>query len=361
MATAWIVHRTTNVRFPYRIRLEQDGVAILTVRAHAAWPGAGTSVFCLRERTLDPAEPLEPVERVPVAHLARIGRKLSVTLDRPTRKRCEFLKVLKPAPDGGERHEQFFLRTEAAARAHRTKGAVELVPATALDVVVDAREPYPWAFPGARVTQRRLPVGDYALLLDDRVVAVAERKTLENLLTDLAAVKGLHQQLAELGGYPHAAFVVEGTYADLGDPKRIGPWSATHLLRAVAELTVLHPRVQVVFAGNRKLGNVWTQRWFAAIGGAARTALGDAASEALARYPAPVADGGFETRVRVAVLQELPSSFALADLRRRCPGLPDVRLRQVLGRLRDEGRLRVLGTGKRARWERADLARAPDA
>lgn len=359
MPAAWIVERTQNPRFPYRIRIEQDGRPLLVVRARDAWPGAGTSVFCLREKTLPPDEVLTPHERVDVAHLTRIGRKLSVTLDRPQRKRCEFLKVEKPAPDGGEPHEQIYLRTEVAARAHRTKGRVEVVPTKELDVVIDLQERYPWTFPGASVTRRRLPVGDYALSLGERVAAVVERKSLENFCTDVSAIKGLHQQLAELGAYAHAAFVVEAQYADLADPDRIGKWPGTHLLRVAAELAALHPRVPVVFAGNRKLGNVWTHRFFAAVAGAARATLPDAAAEALARYAPQAADGGFETRVRVAVLQELPSSFALGDLRARCPDVPDDRLRRVLGRLRAEGRVRVLGVGRRARWERADPTRLP--
>lgn len=359
MPAEWIVERTANPRFPFRIRIEQDGRVLVVVRARDAWPGAGTSVFCLREKTLLPDEVLTPHERVPVAHLARIGRKLSITLDRPHRKRCELLKVEKPAPDGGEPHEQLFLRTEVAARAHRTKGRVEVQPTKELDVVVDLQERYPWAFPGAQVTRRRLPVGDYALVLGDRVAAVVERKSLENFCNDVGEIKGLHQQFAELGAYAHAAFVIEAQYADLADPKRIGKWPGTHLLRVVAELTALHPRVPIVFAGNRKLGNVWAHRFFAAVAGASRASLPDAAGEALARYAPRAADGGFETQVRVAVLQALPSSFVIGDLRARCPGVNDARLRQVLNRLRAEGRVRVLGVGKRARWERADRAQVP--
>ncbi len=49
----------------------------------------------------------------------------------------------------------------------------------------------------------------------------------------------------------------------------------------------------------------------------------------------------------------------IGDLRARCPGVNDARLRQVLKRLRAEGRVRVLGVGKRARWERADRAQVP--
>ena len=40
---------------------------------------------------------------------------------------------------------------------------------------------------------------------------------------------------------------------------------AAHVQRVLAELPALFPHVQFVFAGNRKLANLWTQRWFAAV------------------------------------------------------------------------------------------------
>jgi len=99
------------------------------------------------------------------------------------------------------------------------------------------------------VTRRKLPVGDYALVEDERLVAVVERKTRENLLGNVHEIKGLHQQLAELGSYPHAAMVVEAQYADFRNPAKIGKWPASHLLRVLGEIAVLHPAVPLVFAG----------------------------------------------------------------------------------------------------------------
>jgi len=87
----WTVERTQHRRFPIRIAIEQEGRVLLVVRAQSPWPGPGQQVFCLRERQDDPTEYREPLERVEVAHLARVGRKLAVVLDRPSRKRCEFL------------------------------------------------------------------------------------------------------------------------------------------------------------------------------------------------------------------------------------------------------------------------------
>lgn len=351
MAT-WVVERTRDRRFPFRITIEQEGRTLLAVRAQSHWPGAGSQIFCLRETELDPAENLEPFERVRVAHLVRLGRKLSVTLDRAQRKRCEFLKIEKPFKDRPGTYEQIFFRTEQGVRAHRTSGRVELRPRGGLDVVVDSAEPYPWKFPGARVTRRKLPVGDYALVEDERLVAVVERKTRENFLGNVHEIKGLHQQVAELGSYPHAAMVVEAQYADFGNPAKIGRWPASHLLRVLGEMAAMHPNVPLVFAGNRKLANVWTQRFFAAVKAALREPLPDLVREPSARYDSAPADGGIDTRIRLAALREMPDGFAFSLLRDRFPDVPGPRVRRVLGQLLAEGRLRCEGRGRAARWVR---------
>jgi hypothetical protein len=352
MTAYWIVERTVHPRFPYRIRIEQEGRPLLAVRAQDLWPGPGAQIFCLRESTFDPAEPLEAVERVPVAALSRLGRKLSVTLDRPTRKRCDFLKIDKPSADGTRTREHIYFRTESGMRAHRSSNRVELIPRTAIDVVVDSAERFAWTFPGARVTRRRLPVGDYALSIDDRLVAIVERKSLTNFLANVHEIKALHQQMAELGGYAHATVVVEAQYGDLAKPGKIGRWPPSHLLRVVGELAALHPKVPVVFAGNRKLGNAWTQRCFAAVAAAAGQNVPDLVREPLLRFDAVALDGGGETRIRVALLQDLPDGFTMADLRAACPDASDLRLRAVMGRVRTEGRLRREGAGRGVRWYR---------
>ncbi len=349
MSALWIVQRTQDARFPYRIAIEQGGRVLFAVRARERWPGAGSQVFCLRERETDRAEAPETLERVPVAHLSRLGRKLSVTLDRAQRKRCEFLILEKPRQGGGV-HEQVFFRTEAAVRAHRSSKYAELSARADLRIVIDSAERYPWSFSGGEVTRRKLPVGDYALWHDERPVAIVERKTLDNLLGDLAELKGLHQQLAELAAWPHAALVIEAQYADFGNPDKIGRWSAAHLLRVLGELPALFPNVQCVFAGNRKLANVWTQRWFAAVRAALVQPRLPQVAEPVARYDARPAAAGLDTRIRLAALGELPDRFEIALLRKRFPDAPPARIKRVLDQLRAEGRLRTEGRGRGTRW-----------
>ena len=44
----WIVERTGQRRFPFRISLEQEGRLLVAFRTQAQWLGPGQQVFCLR-------------------------------------------------------------------------------------------------------------------------------------------------------------------------------------------------------------------------------------------------------------------------------------------------------------------------
>lgn len=356
MNAVWRIERTGNRQFPFRISIEQSGRTILAVRAKALWPGPGQNIFCLRETVFDPEEPLEPVERVPVMSIARVGRKLTIVLDRPQRKRCEFLTVEKPRRDGSGSYEQVFFRTESGIRAHRSRTRVELrsVPSM-LTVVIDSAEKYPWTFPGASVTRRKLPVGDYGLILGDQVQAVVERKSFDNLLGDVGALQALHHQLADLSSYPVAALVIEAEYRDFQDASRLkGRWPAPHLTRVLAELSALHPRLPVIYAGNRKAANLWTHQFFAALATRHEATSPQLVLETLARYDASPRPMETDEQIRRAALQELPNPFTVALLAGRFPDLPIARVRRVLAQLKAEGRVFRIGAGRGARWAHVD-------
>jgi len=351
----WIVERAPSRRFPFRVSIEQGGRLVAAFRTQARWPGPGQQVFCLRERDFDPAEPLDEVERVPVAHLTQVGRKLAVTLDRPNRKRCEFLVVKKEKRDGGS-YEQVFFRTESGIRAHRSRTRVELKGHEApLHVVVDSGERYPWRFPGATVERRKLQAGDYALLVGERIVAVVERKSFDNLVGDLGAVQALHQALADLASHETAALVVEAQYRDFLDANRLaGRWPPEYLARVLAEVAALHPRLPVIFAGNRKLANVWTERFFRAVATRRTSPELELPLMVAARYDQAPRGPGLDGEIRQAVVRDLPSPFRYAELAQRFPGVPAQRLRRVVVALKQEGRLVREGAGPAARWIRTE-------
>jgi ERCC4-type nuclease len=135
-----------------------------------------------------------------------------------------------------------------------------------LEIVIDGTERYPWTFSKAETRRENRPVGDYALVCDNRYAAVVERKTFDNLLHDLYQVRILHQALTELAGFPNPAMVVEAQYGDFFDRSRVGDdLSRPHLARLLGELPAMHPGVQMIFAGNRKMANTWTVQFFDAV------------------------------------------------------------------------------------------------
>jgi hypothetical protein len=265
----WVLDRMPNERFPYRVRVQRGDETLLALRAQDRWPAAGANYFCLRDkgsRQDDGADPPEEVERVPVVSFDRYGSRLAVVLDRPRYKRCDFLFLEKKSKSRpGERYEQIFWRTETALKARRTPSKLTLrQPAADLTVVVDSRELYGWRFPDCRVERRALAVGDYALLVDGKHVAVVERKTLDNLIAEFGRMPAFHQTLGELEKVPGHALVIEADYARVIDPKRWPAYSAAFRAQAIAEIFAFHPALRVVFAGNRKLANAWTRSYFAA-------------------------------------------------------------------------------------------------
>lgn len=223
----FIVERSSSVRFPFRVRLADGGRDLFAVRADAPWPTAGNQVYCLRDRGPGKGETLTEVERVPVTEYRQFGAKLSFSLDRPYKKRAEFLVLTKGYKRKEGSYEQIFFRTQMAVEAHRGKGRPALYGNHEQHVVIDTKERYGWKFPEAAVSRRTLPAGDYALLQGERIIAVVERKTLPGLLTDIYAAQVLQHKLGE-----RAAVVVEAQYADRVRVRPVRPFQASALCAA---------------------------------------------------------------------------------------------------------------------------------
>jgi hypothetical protein len=122
--------------------------------------------------------------------------------------------------------------------------------------------------------------------------------------------------------------------------------------RVLAELVALHPGLPVVFAGNRKLANVWALRFFEAVASHRASAPSQLYLDVAARFDATVREPGLDDRVRFAVLHELPEPFSFAELAARFDDTPAKRLRRVVDQLRREGRIERVGAGRGARWRR---------
>ncbi|MGV9826352.1 ERCC4 domain-containing protein [Gordonia sp. NPDC003429] len=106
-----------------------------------------------------------------------------------------------------------------------------------VEIVVDSRERYADNFSAQQATteKRALPVGDYAVLDGDVVVAAAERKSIEDLSGSVMSGK-LTYAMAELASLPHGAVVVDSGYSRLFKLEHV---STSAVADAVAEA---HPR-----------------------------------------------------------------------------------------------------------------------
>jgi len=250
-------------------------------------------------------------------------------------------------------YEQIFFKTQGGIASHRSKSRVALRPiALPLSVAIDSAERYPWKFPRASVERRKLPAGDYALIVQDRVQAVVERKTFENLLKDFSQIAILHQKLRELATFPYAAVVIEAAYGDFLDPKRLkGKYPPSHGYRVLAELQVMHPRLPFIFARTRKEANLWTYGFFRAIlkrlnreAEMADTSL--LAADPIQSYTAPER---LEDRI-LRLLEGTLAGHTIEELLAQCPEVDKDRLRKLLLNLQKRGVVQSTGKGKDRRW-----------
>lgn len=264
-AGLWILERCASQRFPYRLTIEHAGRR-LVLRVQDRWPGANRNVFCLRE-TEHSGDVLDEVERVPLVALQRRGVRLSVVLDRPREKRCDFLFLKRPDRGGrAPSYEQIFWQTQSSMRQRRPR--VRLTRPRRHDayvVRIAPDEKYPWQFPGAVTERGRVPAGDYALVEEERILAIVERKTFENFQHDLTVLPLLHQRLMELASYERHALVIEAPYEDFLSRAKSPYLSPSFAADAIAELYASHPRLRLVFCSNRKTANEWTRRYFDAV------------------------------------------------------------------------------------------------
>lgn len=262
----WYLYKSDDSKFPYTIFLEENPGQFLILRVQAKWPGPGKKIFCISEGFLTKEELPEeqPLETCPLILAKRWGKKLNIVLDRKTRRRCWFLflkKEYKTMP--GQYYEQIFWITQSSVKM---RGPGAYIPQGGkqerMEIVIDKREHYPYKFVNSEIKKENLKVGDYALIKDGCIVAVAERKTLDNFLHELRNFEILKISLQELRGYPYKALFFDSPYSEFLNPKTNQFYSPTYTADIIAELFISYPDIQIVFFKNRKLANEWLYRWF---------------------------------------------------------------------------------------------------
>lgn len=107
---------------------------------------------------------------------------------------------------------------------------------------------------------RALPCGDNGIVVNGRLAAAVERKSLTDLVSSLTGGK-LHYALGELAALPRAALVTEDRYSQIFKLDRVRP---ALVADGLAEHQVRWPNVPVVFCETRQLAEQWTYRYLAA-------------------------------------------------------------------------------------------------
>jgi hypothetical protein len=247
-------------KLPYLLQLPIDGGLVL--KARDVWPRA-SRIYCHPYADRWPGE-ADLIEETPVALCRRRGAAIDLVLDRRrlTRSQFVFTEVRgRPA---------IFWQTQKTARAANPGARVPRRRALTegFRVEIDTRERYPFRFAGRDVSPERVALlaGDYGVRIGEDLLAVVERKTMENLTTSLSDGT-LAFQMQRLSELPLAAIVVEGRYGSIVTAERApGGWLADVLAR----LQVRYPEIQIIFADSRRLAEEWTYRFLA-------SALADAA------------------------------------------------------------------------------------
>ncbi|MCM8832704.1 MAG: ERCC4 domain-containing protein [Candidatus Omnitrophica bacterium] len=262
----WLMFSNLNDKFPYKLYIEEYPHHFLCLNVQERWPGPNKQIYCLREGHFNEDElpKSEPIEICFIKLKKQYGKKLEIVLDRKIKKRCWFLFLKKEyKKKKGEFYEQIFWITQSSVTIRRKgayipKGGKEIV----FEVIQDKRERYPYKFENAIIKKENLPCGDYGLVKNGEIIAVVERKTLDNFIHQIATYDILKISLEELRQFKYKAVVFESPYSDFINPKKNKYYKPTYIAEILADLFVSFPDIQFIFCDNRKFANEWIYRWF---------------------------------------------------------------------------------------------------
>jgi hypothetical protein len=226
---------------------------------------------------------------VPLRSCVRRGAAVDLVLDRARENRSQLVFTTARGRDAVFWQSP---RTRKKARPQVRTPTARAAGIDELEIVIDAHERYAYRFDRlpVRTVSRALPCGDYAVVVDGRLVAAVERKSLADLASSLTGGK-LAFALGELSSLPRAAVVVEDRYSEVFKLDWVRP---AVVADGLAELQVRWPNVPIVFCETRTLAEQWTYRYLAAASSwandeaAASERIGaDPADDVAAAPPAP--------------------------------------------------------------------------
>lgn len=244
-------------KLPYLLRLPLSGGMVF--RTSGTWPRT-KALYCYPVPATEWPEHPDIVERAGLRSCVRRGAAIDLVLDRGRENRSQIVFTKARGRDAVFWQSP---RTRKQARPDVRTPTARAAGIPVLEVVVDSHEQYPYRFPGQQVTtvKRALPCGDYGLILDGRLIASVERKSLADLVASLTGGK-LRYAMAELAALPRAAVVIEDRYSAIFKLERIRP---ALIADGLAELQVRWPNVPITFCETRQLAEEWTYRFLAAV------------------------------------------------------------------------------------------------
>lgn len=244
-------------RLPYLLRVPQPGGDLL-FRTSGTWPRI-TALYCYPVGLHEWPTDAVIVERLPLRSCQRRGAAIDLIVQRSRENRSQLVFTTARGRDAVFWQSP---RTRKQARPNVRTPTARAHGIEELQILIDAHEQYPYRFgtQQASTLQRALPCGDYGLLVDGRLVASVERKSLADLVASLTSGK-LRYQVADLAALPRAAVVVEDRYSQLFKLDRVRP---AVVADGLAELQIRWPNVPIVFCETRPLAEEWTYRFLAA-------------------------------------------------------------------------------------------------
>ena len=153
----------------------------LLFRTSGTWPRT-KALYCYPVPPSEWPEHPDVVECTPMRSCRRRGAAIDLVLDRARENRSQ---IVYTRARGREAVFWQSPRTRRQARPQVRTPTARAAGVAELEIVVDAHERYAYRFAReqVRTVTRALPAGDYGIVVDGRLVASVERKSLADLVT----------------------------------------------------------------------------------------------------------------------------------------------------------------------------------
>ena len=260
----WLMFKKEEDKFPFWLFIEREKGKFIFLKAKEKWPGPGKNIFCkfegeVKKRNL-PKE--KPIDSCKIFSLRQYGKKLDIVLDRNRNKRCWFIflkKEYKQKP--GLFYYQVFWITQASIIRERKGVYIPYSLKEDYKILIDSNERYPYKFGKTQTERQRLKVGDYALLVDNKIIAIAERKTKDNFFHEIPTLDVLRLKLEEMEKFPYKVVLFESDYTDLTSEKNKF-FKPGFVAEVLGDLFAQFPNIQFIFFKGRKSANKWLAYYF---------------------------------------------------------------------------------------------------